>query len=216
MKFSEELWVAATNIVEAIHQHPFNQELADGGLGKEKFQFYLKQDSLYLVDFARALAITATKSNDIEDMNSFLQFYQGALIAERQLHQYYFNLYGITVDIPQAPSCFAYTNFLLTSATLMEQAETVAALLPCFWIYREDGKHIYTRSVSNNPFQRWIDTYAGNEFDDVVGRAIPILDRIAENRSHEQRKKMKEMFLASCLLEWMFLESTYKLEQWKP
>lgn len=117
MKFSEELWKASAKIINSIHQHPFNRELANGNLEREKFQFYLKQDSLYLIDFARALAITAAKSQCIEDMTSFLQFAQGAIVAERQLHQHYFDLYGITVDVPQAGH----------------------ALLPCFWIYREVG-----------------------------------------------------------------------------
>ena len=54
MNFSESAWGAIEPIYKSILEHPFNQELTQGTLAKERFQFYMKQDSLYLVDFARA------------------------------------------------------------------------------------------------------------------------------------------------------------------
>ena len=60
MSFSESAWSAIDPIYQSILEHPFNQELAKGTLTKKRFQFYMKQDSLYLIDFARALAIAAS------------------------------------------------------------------------------------------------------------------------------------------------------------
>ena len=40
----------------------------------------------------------------------------------------------------------------------------VAALLPCFWIYWEVGKHLLTIARPHNPYQAWIDTYADEAF----------------------------------------------------
>ena len=58
MSFSKTAWRAIEYTYKSILDHPFNRELAEGTLETEKFQFYMKQDSLYLVDFARALAMT--------------------------------------------------------------------------------------------------------------------------------------------------------------
>jgi thiaminase/transcriptional activator TenA len=42
---------------------------------------------------------------------------------------------------------------------------TMASVLPCFWIYKKVGDHIYQQqNKQNNPYQTWIDTYAGEEF----------------------------------------------------
>ena len=216
MSFSRHVREEAAPILDAIHRHPFNQELAKGTLRKETFQFYLKQDSLYLIDFARALAIAGARAPRVEDMAAFLQFAQGAVSAERSLHQHYFDLYEIHVDVPQGPGCFSYTQFLLTTAALRDQAETVSALLPCFWVYREVGRYVQARSGPENPYRKWIDTYAGTEFDAVVSGAISLLDRAARQANPRQRALMRDAFLVSCRLEWMFWDSAYRLEKWMP
>ena len=83
MTFSESAWGAIEPIYKSILEHPFNQEQAQGTLAKERFQFYMKQDSLYLLDFARALAIAASRSTDPEDLVLLLDFSKGAVISER-------------------------------------------------------------------------------------------------------------------------------------
>ena len=70
MSFSESAWKSIEPIYKSILKHPFNQELSEGTLAKEKFQFYMKQDSIYLVDFARALAVTASRANNSDDLVS--------------------------------------------------------------------------------------------------------------------------------------------------
>jgi len=216
MKFSEELWLESASIIDAIYQHPFNQELANGTLQIKKFQFYLKQDSLYLIDFARALAITASKFSEVENISKLLQFAQGALIAERNLHQHYFEFYKINIDLPQTPTCFAYTQFLLATTSLGDKSEAIVALLPCFWIYKEVGNVIQKNSVQQNPYQKWIDTYSSKEFSATVNLAISTLDQISEQCGHYQKDLMKEAFKKSCHFEWLFWDSAYHLEHWMP
>ena len=53
------------DIYQKILNCDFNKELASGFLTKPAFERYMQQDSLYLVDFAKALAITATKSQNL-------------------------------------------------------------------------------------------------------------------------------------------------------
>ena len=216
MSFSKSAWTVIDSIYKSIIDHPFNQELAQGTLAKEKFQFYMKQDSLYLVDFARALAIAASKATTPEDLVILLDFSKGAILAERSLHEFYFDYYGIKLDVGKAPGCFTYTHFLISTATHSSYKETLAALLPCFWIYREVGMHIHKNAAENNPYQKWIDTYSGDEFQAIVQNAIDLTDRVAEGANAEQTKRMQEIFVVSTRLEWMFWDSAYNLERWKP
>ena len=52
--------------------HDFVKRIGDGTLPIEKFKAYLVQDYLFLVQFARAKALSAYKTNSIEDIASVL------------------------------------------------------------------------------------------------------------------------------------------------
>ncbi len=214
MKFSKEAWEAVEPLYHEILEHPFNLELSNGTLEKSRFQFYMKQDSLYLVDFARALAIAASKAETPEDIVLLLDFSKGAIVAERGLHQHYFELFDIKLDVDKAPGCFSYTNFLISTCTHKSYAEGIAALLPCFWIYREVGLHIHSQASEDNPYQKWIDTYSGDEFSKIVNDAIDLTDRVAGKMNTEQRENMLNAFVLSTRLEWMFWDSAYREEPW--
>ncbi|NIQ03892.1 MAG: thiaminase II [Nitrospinaceae bacterium] len=214
MLFSKEVWAAIEPIYTAILEHPFNQELAQGTLPKDKFQFYMKQDALYLVDFSRALALAASRAPNPRDQVLLLDFSKGAIEAERELHEYYFDLYGIQLDVGQAPGCFTYTHFLLASAGVKSYGEGLAGLLPCFWIYQEVGVHIYKSAAPGNPYQKWIDMYSGKEYQEIVRSAIDLTDRTAAEANAHQVLQMKEAFIVSTRLEWMFWDSAYRMEPW--
>ncbi len=217
MRFTETLWSSISDIYQAIIRHPFNEELAQGTLPREKFAFYMQQDALYLSDFARALATMAGRAPDEEALLQFVRFAEGVAVVERALHTSYFHEFGIeTPTRQQSPSCFAYTNFLLATTACRSYQEGMAALLPCFWIYREVGHDIYKRAAPNNPYQKWIDTYAGQEFGEWVDRAIALTDRIADHASAMQKERMRDAFVYSSRLEWMFWDSAYRLEAWLP
>lgn len=93
--FSKELWKESRAIYEQILEHPFIIELSQGMLSRERFAYYLQQDSLYLIDFARALAYIAAKVEGTSEIVSFLKFAMAAMIEERELHRDYFSHYHI-------------------------------------------------------------------------------------------------------------------------
>jgi thiaminase/transcriptional activator TenA len=215
MKFTDYLWEDASLVYEKIQSHPFNQELKEGTLPVEKFKFYIYQDSLYLADFAKALALTGTRANGSQELLDFLQFAQNAILVERALHISYFKEYDIDFDGGKAPGCFAYTNYLLATCAYGSYEVAVAALLPCFWIYKRVGDYIYANQKSPNPYQNWIDAYAGEDFAKSVEKAIAICDTLAENASESTKARMKEAYLMASKLEYVFWDSAYRLEEWK-
>jgi thiaminase (transcriptional activator TenA) len=68
IRFSEEAWQRAAALREAIHRLPFNTELAAGTLAPERFRWYILQDSIYLGEYARVLALVAAKAPDAATM----------------------------------------------------------------------------------------------------------------------------------------------------
>ncbi len=214
--FTADLWDAAAPIYDAILELPFNVELAAGTLRRDRFRFYMFQDSLYLADFARALAIVGARSRDAATTLDHLRFAEGAIMVERALHESYFEEFGVPEGLVQSPACTFYTNFLLATAAHRSLEEAVGALLPCFWIYRAVGNAIHLQAAPDNPYRRWIDTYAGEDFASSVDRAIAITDEVATAASVTARDAMRVAYVTSSRLEWMFWDSAYRMERWPP
>lgn len=204
MKFSQIVWHQTNKTIEAIKQHPFNQELMRGTLEQEKFAYYIEQDILYLNDFARCLAILASKA-PIEYVRKFLQYAEGVFIVEQEIvHQYFKKEIKIESNKNISPATLSYTAFLLKHC-LHESFEVgVAAILPCFWIYHEIGLYILQNTVKNNRYERWIETYASDSFKKTVDEVIEIFDKLAENASGEAKEKMQKAFYTGACLEWHF------------
>ncbi|RAJ95496.1 thiaminase /4-amino-5-aminomethyl-2-methylpyrimidine deaminase [Larkinella arboricola] len=214
MQFTEQLWQDIQPIYKSILEHGFVKKLTAGSLPSPTFQYYIQQDALYLVDFGRALSQLAARSTQPDDMLQFAQFAQNAILVERALHETYFALYAIEPQTVKMPACFAYTNYLLATTSLQSIAVGAAAVLPCFWIYREVGRFIYQRAIQANPYRAWIDTYAGDAFDQSVTQMLELTDRFAEQAGSAEREMMREAFRMSSRLEWYFWNDAYTLNGW--
>ena len=214
MKWSEVAWSQSQEVYKKIIDMPFIQGLIDGTLPLEKFRFYIEQDSNYLEYFGRALAIIAGRV-PATYMLDYIRFSEGAIVVENALHASYFEEFGISGRAPIAPACHHYTSFLLSTSGTAPVEVAMAAVLPCFWIYKKVGDYIYEKQNNiNNPYQNWINTYAGEEFGALVEKAIRICDEVALNCSPAQQEEMTRAFLAASRLEWLFWDSAWRLEQW--
>ncbi|MEJ8569835.1 thiaminase II [Microbaculum marinum] len=216
--FSGEAWDRNAALYEKIRTLPFNAELAAGTLSRDRFQHYIVQDGHYLMAFARALALAAAKAGDAEGLIQFSEAAHGAIVVERSLHGGYLDQFGIATDvfeqIPLSPACHHYTSFLMATAYAEPYPVVLAALLPCFWVYAEVGKDIHGRAAPDNPYQAWIDTYAGEDFHASVAAAIRTTDRAAAGVDPATREAMHRAYTRATQLEWMFWDSAYKLEDW--
>jgi thiaminase/transcriptional activator TenA len=215
MKWSEKAWAEALPVYNDIIDMPFIKELAAGTLDVEKFSYYLQQDAHYLEYFARALAIISAKTRNVDTMLDFIRFSEGAIVVERALHDSYFKEYTIAERAPMSPACHHYVHYLQSTVYMADSAVGMAAVLPCFWIYKKVGDYILSiANTQGNPYNNWISTYAGEEFGLLVDKAIAICDAAATMATPEQLKLMTEAFLSASRLEYMFWDSAYRLEKW--
>lgn len=215
MKWSEKAFAAIEPIYVDIISMPFIKELAAGTLAVEKFTYYLQQDAHYLEYFARALAVISAKARGVDTMLDFIRFSEGAIVVERALHDSFFKEYDLMERAAMSPACHHYVHYLQSTVYMADSAVGMAAVLPCFWIYKKVGDYILTlANTTGNPYNNWIATYAGEEFGLLVDKAIAICDSAAENSTGAQRELMTEAFVAASRLEYMFWDSAYKLEKW--
>ena len=215
MKWSEKTWQSIDEIYKSILNMSFIEELADGSLPMNKFQFYIIQDSLYLEHFGRALALIGAKAHHIDDTLAYIRFAETALVVEKALHESYFKDFGVSDKGVIQPVCHHYTHFL-KSTTAFEAVEVaMAATLPCFWIYKNVGEYIIANYQSyNNPFDKWIATYGGDDFNEAVNNAIALCDRAAQNTTTAIRDKMTEAFITASRMEYQFWNAAYEMKKW--
>lgn len=225
-KWSDEAWEAALPVYERILGHPFVGALAAGTLSEARFRYYIHQDALYLEGYARRLAHIASRLTRREHTEAFLHFALDGIEVERALHATF--LQGERPDPGEmGPACLLYTSLLDAQATAPVEVEA-AAVLPCFVVYQRVGESILARQRSctaadgtgngaavENPYRRWIETYADPGFAAASDRATQICDTLAAEAGAEIRRRMTDIFVRCTRMEWMFWDSAWNLENWK-
>lgn len=211
------LWADAAEIYREICAHPFVTGLHDGTLGRDRFGHYIMQDSHYLRGYARALTVCAAKAPDETETTMFAEHATGAIAAEREMHTGLLDGLGADAAAPPpvAPTTQAYVSYLLATAHGGSYAEAVAAVLPCYWIYaRVVGERLRSDGSADPLYQRWIDMYAGQEFQAVVDAVLEVTDRVGARASSWELGLMRRHFHTTVRYEWMFWDAAYRMERW--
>ena len=216
--FTGELWRLIEGVYAEILAHPFLTGLTEGTLDEESFRFYVLQDAVYLREYARTLSLAGVRSSDESTLVMFNEHSAGAITVERSLHEGFLKDLGVTRKEAEAteasPTTLAYTSFLLRTATLGDYPEVLGAVLPCYWIYWEVGKALLGRGSPNPRYQKWIDTYGGEDFGVLVEAVLDLADEVCEDLNPAQKARVMEAFVATSRYEWMFWDAAWRLEEW--
>lgn len=233
---AESLWEEAYNgVVEITEKHPFLVAMVDGSLSMINFKYYVVQDALYLKDFAESLRLLSEKPDATPEESVRVKKYEREVReAELELHSGFFKEWDIKFDDggdsddpdqQQMPNCLLYTSYMLRVVTTRPFAEGLAVLTPCFWVYMHVGKCMLKlrRELGDTvdrppPFDAWIDTYGGDDFEALVMDCVDLLDtackRATADKDGASLKAMKKHFIMSCKLEHMFWDQAQTLQRW--
>ncbi len=218
VRFSEELWSGIEATYQAILEHPFITGLTDGSLERAAFEFYVVQDAHYLREYARALSVAAARAPAEGDIAMFNEHAAGAIAVERSLHEGFFADLGLSEEdaarTPMAPTNVAYTSYLIATAYGGSFDELLGAVLPCYWIYREVGQSLLERGSPDPLYGRWIETYGGKEFAEVVRSVLALTDRLGPELTPAMRASVAQHFATTSRYEWMFWDMGYRRERW--
>jgi hydroxymethylpyrimidine kinase/phosphomethylpyrimidine kinase len=219
--FTEQVWLQTRAVRTAIDELPFVRGLADGTLPAAAFEEYLRQDGLYLEQYARALATLAALAPGRDEQLFWSQSAQQCLLVERELHESWVELPATALAGSSEPpvasaTCTAYTSYLLAVAHRGDYAELVAAVLPCFWVYADVGERLQqaTSGQPDHPYRRWIDQYGDPAFAVRTMWVRGLADRLAEHGGRDQRRRMSQAFATATRYEWMFWDSPWRGEHW--
>ncbi|MEN3224800.1 thiaminase II [Mycolicibacterium porcinum] len=216
--WSARLWEAIDPTFTAILAHPFLTGLTDGSLEAGAFAQYVAQDAHYLRDYARALTVVAAKAPTLADTAMFSRHAAEVFDVELGLHNELLPELGLDVEAldatPVAPTTQAYTSYLLAAAYSGSFAEGLAAVLPCYWIYARVGAALVERGSPDRRYQRWIDSYGGEEFAATVAEVLELTDRVGPTLGGADEAAARAHFVVTSKYEWMFFDAAYRREQW--
>ena len=180
MSLAKGLWAENRDLAQVTLEHPFVQGLRLGSLPLQNFQSYIAQDAYFLEAFARAYALALAHSPDQDGLHEFFNLLAGVQ-EELRLHASYAASWGVDLtQVIPAEATLAYTEFLLSIASLRGVGETCAAMTPCMRLYAFLGQSLAANPAqSENRYSEWIQTYASSEFEALATRLEALLDYYA-------------------------------------
>jgi Putative transcription activator len=215
MKFSESLYESVKDIWDSYHKHPFVKGIGNGTLEIDKFKFYMIQDYLYLLDYAKVYALGIVKADTEEVMQGFSSMVNSILNGEMSIHRSYMKRLGITSEeIKNAKASLdniSYTHYMLAVSQMGTLADLSVSLLSCMWSYLEIGKKLseIPNSTEHEFYGEWVRGYISKEYEECTQWLIDLVDNLAESMSERELQKLKEIFINTSKYEYLFWEMSY-------
>lgn len=212
--FSGTVYEAAAKVRQRVDRCEFVQRLGAGTLPIEAFTYYLDQDALYLTQYSRALSRCSALAPEIDARLFFGGSAVEAIVVESEMHRNWTARFSDSPMVTGKPGTVTktYTDFLLSSSA-ENYPVAIAAVLPCYWLYADIGRHL-AQALENyegeHPYGEWLATYGAEDFQEAAQSAINYVDRAARTATDEQLFAMKEAFMRACRLELAFFEAPLK------
>ena len=218
MTTTNRLLACTETLWNAYLEHPFVRGLADGSLDREKFRYYMVQDYIYLIDYARVFALGVIKARDMETMRLFAGYVSQILDGEMDIHKGYMKRLGIALRDAEAakPALhnLSYTAYMLRIAYDEGPAEIAAAILSCALSY----EHIALRMLEQNPdadkhpfYGEWVRGYANEEYHKANLELIELTERLTQGCSEAQLRHLEEIFRNCSQYEMLFWDMAWEM-----
>ncbi|CAN5429503.1 MAG: TenA family protein [Rubrobacteraceae bacterium] len=205
MSLSKTLWNENEDLARAALEGSFVRGVANGALPRPAFEHYVAEDAFFLEAFAKAYALSLAHSPDKEGLSSFSSLISG-VVEELELHAGYAKKWGVDLErVEPGEATLAYTDFLLSTASLESVGDTCAAMTPCMRLYAFLGKKLEERGAAkDNPYKEWIEAYSDPGFEELAATLETLLDRYAEDCL-----SVRSAYRRAMKLEVAFFEAAY-------
>ena len=162
-------------------KHEFINKLSNDTLKEEKFLNYLIQDYLFLIQFSKAWSLAVLKSDTLQEMKIAANTVNELINFEMELHIKLCGSYNISKnDLESANEeneNIAYTRYVLELGYSGDFLDLLSALAPCVLGYGEIGMNGKSLKIKSPMYQKWIDTYSSDEYQDVCKNVANLIDQ---------------------------------------
>lgn len=207
-------------IWETLHAHRFLREMADGTLSLDSFRFYLEQDTMYLTEYAKCMALGAARAARVDEvawlrdsLNNIVdnELPSNAALLEKIIEQGAADRGGSSV---MAPATLSYTNFLMATAYRGDALDVMTAILPCALSYREIAVRLGDRIAPDSLYTDWLTFFAGDFYGGRIAAMQASLDDMAAGIDESRREQLRQIFVTASRMEVGFWDMAHGLVQW--
>ena len=204
IKTNAEIW-------DKYLHHDFVKALEKGTLARENFLFYLKQDYIYLLNYAKCYALLANNATNAKELRFAMKFQNYIVEGELELHKSILQL-GINADKlgvkDESLVNIAYTRYMQSVASSGDFVDMLVALSSCAigygYIGREIAERLGEQGLAKHPYEAWIRTYAGAEFQSEIKEFENFVNAYTHSISVPKFDKLSEIFYTVTRLECAF------------
>ena len=218
MTATERFLAASWDLWGAYLEHPFVRGIADGSLDEKKFRYYMVQDYLYLVEYARVFALGVAKARDMESMRLFAGYVGQILDGEMDIHRGYMKRLGIALEDAESAALAldnrSYTSYMLNIAYTEGPAAIMAAILSCALSY----EHIALRILQAHPdadrhpfYGEWVQGYAAPEYHEANEALIALTERLTAGCGEDEMRHLEEIFVECSRYEMAFWDMAWEM-----
>ncbi|MCX2726318.1 hypothetical protein OO015_02275 [Thermomicrobium sp. 4228-Ro] len=159
----DELLQEAQPLWQAMTHHPFVRELATGQLSRERFDFWVQQDYLFVQAGIRFVAFLIARAPD-EELRRGLLDAAVAFRNELALFEDYARTNALPLDVEPTPVCLGYASFLLATAATGSLAEALTVLWGGEKAYYDAWSTVRATLGLAEPYARWIENWTSPQF----------------------------------------------------
>ena len=217
-KVTQRLLDCSMDLWDAYLEHPFVQGIADGSLDQEKFRFYMVQDYLYLIEYAKVFALGVAKAKDLDSMRLFAAYVKQILDGEMDIHRGYMARLGISLaHAEKAQTALdnrSYTAYMLQVGYEEGPAEIVVSILSCALSYEHIARRMLEKypEADRHPFYgEWVTGYASGEYHEANEELIQLTERLCRDMNEQQLSHLEEIFRICSRYEMSFWDMAWEM-----
>mmetsp|Transcript_35401 Transcript_35401/g.98964 ORF Transcript_35401/g.98964 Transcript_35401/m.98964 type:complete len:337 (-) Transcript_35401:134-1144(-) len=182
----EQLFEGAMPYVKLSLHGEFIRRMVDGTLPAAAFEFYLRQDNLYLSKYARAFALLAARADQTDEFEWLLNS------SIDMLHEHgkkaNIDVDEKTFEREASPTTRAYTSFFMQASWGEGNVLGYSSLLACQrlydWLFSEVKATMPI--ADDNPYKKYIEQYADPTNHQVTVIMEGFLERYAAQGLREE------------------------------
>ena len=139
-----------------------------------------------------------------------MDFAQSSIETEGAMHQLFVEQYGIDTAALPSSITLAYNAHTQEALDTGVKEITLAAMLPCLWLYNCVGYDIqHNAKLEGNPYKEWIEAYGDEEYTAGLNHVLEIINKWAAAADEEVLMKMDEVYLEAAQFERDFWNYGY-------
>jgi thiaminase/transcriptional activator TenA len=190
--------------------HPFLTATAAGQVTESSFKTWLAQDYLYVRETVPFLGVLLAKAPPA--LRAPLSEAIGTLNRELDLFRRQAEELGVVLEgLEMAPTCHAYTQFMLATAYSRPFAAGFTVLYGLEKAYLDSWMQVKTNQQGSSPYQAFIDNWTSQAFQDYVAWLGHTLDELVQQ---QDRVELERLFLLTARYEYLFWQMAWNQEGW--